>query len=94
MISRSSLKAGPVPTAVAGLLLFILAGASLGCAYAACYGVADAPPPAHVPAAIQPHAATPRAHPMGGVAEHGRCPAGATVRARRAGCRAADLPAV
>ena len=91
MISRSSLKTGAVPTMVAGLLLFTLAGASLGCAYAACYGVADAPA---APAVILPRAAAPLAHPMAGVAEHGRCPSAATVRARRAGCRAADLPAV
>ncbi len=94
---RSSLKTGKIPAALAGFLLFTLAGASLGCAYAACYGVADVPPPAlaspgpghtHVPAAA------PTVQPMAGVQEHGGCPGAASVRTRRAVCRAADLPAV
>ncbi|MEJ7807625.1 MAG: hypothetical protein WKG03_17080 [Telluria sp.] len=92
MIVRSCLNTGTVPTVAAGVLLFALAGASLGCAYAACYGVAEAmPPPATVLAL--PAVAAPAVEPIAGV-EHGRCAGLALSRARRAGCRVADLPSV
>ena len=94
MLVRSFVKAGPVPAVAAGLLLFTLAGASLGCAYAACYGVADAPQFDAGHPKVVPLITAPARRPVAGVADHGRCAGARSARTRRAICRAADLSAV
>ncbi|WP_426209061.1 hypothetical protein [Massilia sp. TWP1-3-3] len=89
MTSLPSLKTGSVPTAATALLLFVLSAASLGCAYAACFGVTASTP---APRPTAPAASLQEADPMAGAGAHMRCSPGA--RLRRPYCRTADLPAV
>ncbi len=98
-----SILTSKVPTAAIGGMLLVLSAASLGCAFAACYGAAD-PLLAALPAVQDRAAATtlpqadaPVAQPMAEIAEPARCNGGPGSRARRAQgglCRIADLPPV
>jgi hypothetical protein len=103
MISRYSFQSGKVPSFATGVLLLALVSASLGCALAACFGVADVTPSPRA-ATVVPRvdrlvaaAAIPVTQAIAHTGEALRCSPAQAARARRLGqgaCRLAEMPSV
>ena len=96
MIVRTFLMSGRVATIATGMLLIALWGASLGCAFIACYDLFFSPPaPVAATAVVDlAHASPPLATPGFGADQQVRCSGSPSLRARRnghAGCRPVDL---